>query len=164
MLEICFGNGKFLAQVLQQASEGWVAGLDYSEEMVQEAIASNQAFVQSGQIEIRHGSFTAIPYAHARFDKVFTLNTLYFLDNPEAALKEANRVLKPGGMICLSLRTGQLMKQHAFTQYGFSLYELPDVIRLLQQTGFSNLQNRHEPDLVAPAFDALSVTGLKAIS
>jgi SAM-dependent methyltransferase len=161
VLEIGFGNGRFLAQVLQQASEGWVAGIDFSQEMVQEALFINQAYIQTKQIEIQHGSFNAIPYADSKFDKVFTINTIYFLENPQEALKEAYRVLKPGGMIGLGLRTGQVMKQHGFTQHGFSFFELTDVIHLLQQAGFDSIHHRHEPDLVAPAFDALSVTGLK---
>jgi hypothetical protein len=41
-------------------------------------------------------------------------------------------------MECLAvgLRTGQVMKQHGFTQHGFSFFELTDVIHLLQHGWF----------------------------
>lgn len=161
VLEIGFGNGKYLGTIAEQATKGLVSGIDFSDAMVEEAIIRNKSLVDLGRLEIRKGCISLLPYADNTFDKVLTLNTIYFLEDPHSDLRQVHRVLKPGGICCIGLRTGSTMRKHAFTKYGFALFELPDIIHLLQDAGFWRLQFWHQPDRVAPAFDALCVAGLK---
>jgi ubiquinone/menaquinone biosynthesis C-methylase UbiE len=161
VLELGFGHGKFLAQIVQKAAGGWVAGLDFSEDMVREAKNAHASLIEAGNLEIVQGAITAIPYKEHTFTKVFALNTLYFIDEPLRALQEMYRVLRHGGMACIGIRTASTMKNHSFTQHGFTCYELPQVEELFQQAGFKAVQHLHQPDEVSTQFDALSVTGIK---
>jgi ubiquinone/menaquinone biosynthesis C-methylase UbiE len=66
-------------------------GLDFSSEMI--AIAQRS----SPKIEFREGDAQNLPFDDARFDRVVANFALLHLVNPERAMAEANRVLKPGG-------------------------------------------------------------------
>ena len=66
-------------------------GLDFSAEMI--AIAKKMF----PQIEFRQGDAQNLPFDDASFDRVVANFSLLHLANPERAMAEAARVLKPGG-------------------------------------------------------------------
>jgi SAM-dependent methyltransferase len=66
-------------------------GVDFSEEMI--AIAKKMF---SG-IEFRHSDAQNLPFAESSFDRVVANFALLHLANPERAMAEAARVLKPAG-------------------------------------------------------------------
>ena len=66
-------------------------GLDFSREMI--AIAKKM----SPKIEFRQGDAQALPFPGATFDRVIANFALLHLAQPERAMAEAHRVLKPGG-------------------------------------------------------------------
>lgn len=164
ILEIGFGNGAFFSRLLQMAQRGWIAGIDFSEEMVAEAAKNNQSLIEQGRLEIKLGNIEVIPYPDQYFDKVLTINTIYFWENTQKAITQIRRVLRPGGMCCIGLRSGSSMKKHSFTQYGFTYFEPSQVVHLLEQNGFNTIQYKHEsdPTIIDGSFDYVCVTGLKA--
>jgi ubiquinone/menaquinone biosynthesis C-methylase UbiE len=161
VLEIGFGHGHFLAQTVELASNGWVAGVDFSEDMVLAASNRYATLIEARKLAVVQGDIKAIPYPENTFTNVFALNTIYFVDEPLVALQEIYRVLRTGGMACIGIRTASTMKKHAFTQYGFTCYELPQVEELFLLAGFKAIQHQHQPDEVSPEFDALTVIGFK---
>jgi SAM-dependent methyltransferase len=66
-------------------------GLDFSKEMI--AIAKRMF----PSIEFREGDAQNLPFAEATFDRVVANFSLLHLAEPERAMAEAARVLKPGG-------------------------------------------------------------------
>lgn len=51
------------------------------------------------------GMMEALPFKDASFDRVFLMNVLDHVLNPEAGLAEVARVLRPGGQLALSVDT-----------------------------------------------------------
>ena len=93
LLDIGCGTG--LAAQLAAQLGAHVTGLDASEaELV---IASER--VPHG--DFRCGDIEALPYADVSFDVVTGFNALQFADDPLRALREAKRVVKPGGSIAM---------------------------------------------------------------
>jgi SAM-dependent methyltransferase len=66
-----------------------VIGLDAADAMARAARAHGP---------VVRGDVTALPVADASVDAVVTVNVLYHLDQPTIALREARRVLRPGGL------------------------------------------------------------------
>src|SRR5437870_13108125 len=66
-------------------------GLDFSEEMI--AIAKKKF----PGVEFQHGDAQNLPFPDNSFDRVVANFALLHLANPERAIAEAARVLKPGG-------------------------------------------------------------------
>ena len=130
-LEIGVGSGRF-AQAL-----GIETGIDPSGKLVEIAKSRGiNAFLGQGEDEI---------FDEESFGTVFLIVTLCFLDSPLDVLKEANRILVPGGKIVLGLVLkrspwGQLYQRkkeegHRFYRYA-KFYSCDEVVRLLFKTGF----------------------------
>src|SRR2546426_9124300 len=62
VLEVGFGPGVALAELLARASDGFVAGVDASELMVRQARSRHANAIAAGRLEIRHGDAGSLPY------------------------------------------------------------------------------------------------------
>ena len=54
------------------------------------------------RISIIQGSIEALPFQSDRFDILWDISTIDHSDNPEQAIKEYGRVLKPGGVLLMA--------------------------------------------------------------
>jgi ubiquinone/menaquinone biosynthesis C-methylase UbiE len=104
ILEIGFGPGIAIELASRLAVNGRVVGLDHSEVMIRQAAERNAAAVRDGRVQLHLGSVAELPQFDEPFDKVFTINSIHFWEDPEQRLKELRRVLKPGGMIAVVLQ------------------------------------------------------------
>jgi SAM-dependent methyltransferase len=68
VLEVGFGPGVVIQRLSNLA--GHVAGIDPSQEMVQQARTRNAEAIRSGRVELRHGSVESLPFDSNTFDKV----------------------------------------------------------------------------------------------
>lgn len=136
VLEIGFGNGKFFEKIFSKANQLQLAGLDFSDKMVEEAKKINAAFLASGRLQLNKGSSDQLPFADNSFDKVFCINVVYFWDPPALHLNEIYRVLKPGGKFYSSIRTKDSITQMPFAEYGFITYSLNEWAAFLEQHHF----------------------------
>ncbi len=89
------GCGAGLAARIAAERGAKVAGLDASEALI--AIARER--VPAG--DFRVGEIEALPFPDARFDVVTGFNSFQFAADPVAALREARRVVRPGGRVAM---------------------------------------------------------------
>ncbi|WP_237732252.1 class I SAM-dependent methyltransferase [Flavobacterium sp. UGB4466] len=136
ILELGHGNAGHLEYVLEQAQDLTYYGLEMSELMCQEAQQINIAFVAKKQAHFSLYNGTNIPFEEASFDKIFTVNTIYFWQEPEKLLSEIYRVLKPEGTFCITFAEESFMKQLPFTQFEFNLYSTEKAESLIEKTAF----------------------------
>ena len=148
ILEIGMGNGYFVKDILQNVNHVQYTGVDFSAVMVEEAKKLNAAWIYKGQAKFILSNAAALPFADATFNKIFSINTIYFWDDPAAILAEIKRVLQPKGRLIVALRPKRLMKNYPFTQYGFTMYTREEVIQLLTTNGLIITQaiEKQEPD------------------
>ncbi|WP_374174802.1 class I SAM-dependent methyltransferase [Flavobacterium tructae] len=136
ILELGHGNAGHLEYILEQAQDLTYYGLEMSELMCQEAQQINVAFVTKKQAHFSLYNGTDIPFEEASFDKIFTVNTIYFWQEPEKLLSEICRVLKPEGTFCITFAEESFMKQLPFTQFEFNLYSTEKAESLIEKTAF----------------------------
>jgi SAM-dependent methyltransferase len=73
VLEVGFGPGVGIAFLTRSALAGYVAGVDASKEMVAQAKGRNKQAVESGGVDLRHGSVASLPFADDTFDSAWRL-------------------------------------------------------------------------------------------
>lgn len=148
ILEIGMGNGLFARDILVNDPSVRYSGCDYSETMVIEACALNKQYIENGQARFIHATADKLPFGNHTFDKVFTVNTIYFWSRPAEELEEIHRVLKPGGLLIIAIRPASVMKKYPFVPYGFRLYEESDIRILLMENKFrvTEVLEKEEPE------------------
>ena len=99
-----FGPGALIQALAARATEGFVAGVDLSTVMLQQASRRNAEAIREGRVRLQLGSALALPFEDASFDKALSANSLPFWPDQEAGVKEMQRVLKPGGVIAIILQ------------------------------------------------------------
>jgi len=95
VLDVCTGPGILAAAAAERGADA--VGLDFSDAFV--ALASE---IVPGA-EFRQGDAHALPFDDNSFDAVVCGYGIIHLSDPETALKEMHRVLKPGGRIAVSV-------------------------------------------------------------
>ena len=93
VLEIATGPG-LLAKHVAPAAKRMVA-TDYSDGMIREAMKGERP----ANLTFEVADATALPYADDAFDAVLIANALHVMPQPEKALNEIDRVLRPGGVL-----------------------------------------------------------------
>lgn len=147
ILELGFGNGFFIKNVLEKAKNITYHGIDFSKDMFNEASIINKDFIENNKAKLNLANISSIPYPNDFFDIVFTINTLYFWEKPLDNLLEIKRVLKKDGIICISIRPKEIIEKLQFSKYGFTLYSVDDVIKLYKdaELEFINYDQKIEP-------------------
>lgn len=143
VLEIGFGGGAALALAAKMARDGLVAGLDFSPEMVRGAERKFARAIAAGRMVLQLGDVADLPFGDAVFDRVFTINTIYFWSDPARALAEIRRVLRPGGRAAIGLRSREKMQRSGVVKFGFRLYEPDEVVELMRGAGFADITCEH---------------------
>ena len=105
VLEVGFGHGATIARAAAAVSGGFVAGVDPSAEMCRMAARRNRRAVAEGRVEVHQASVEALPYPSQAFEKILTVNTLYFWRDLGASFREMARVLNAGGRLVVGHRT-----------------------------------------------------------
>jgi ubiquinone/menaquinone biosynthesis C-methylase UbiE len=104
VLEIGFGPGQAIQEVVKLAPNAFVAGIDLSDVMVEQARKRNSAAIRSGRVLLQQGAESPLPFEDNKFNKVFAVNSLQFWSNPTEGLQEVRRVLKPGGRVVITIQ------------------------------------------------------------
>ena len=104
VLEIGFGPGVSTHYAAEKATKGFVAGIDHSETMVQAARKRNIETIQAGRMELKQGDVASLPYPDETFDKAFSIHSIYFWAKPIECFQELRRVLKPGGLLAVTIQ------------------------------------------------------------
>lgn len=139
LLDVGCGAGVLLCD--RAAEVRYVAGIDASEIQVGLARQRLAERIAQGTAQIVLGDAAALPWEDGRFSAVASVNCLKFVTDPERALREMCRVLRPGGRlvhlteapITDPARSGEV------DAFGIRQWSADDSRRIMEQAGFTDV-------------------------
>lgn len=143
MLDIGCGAGRAIELIAAQTPQAQVSGVDLSPAMVAAAMRRNRQAVRVGRVEVRQGDVASLPFADRMFDKVLSIHTLYFWADPQRAIAQIRRVLKPGGWLVLTFSPG---KVGAVDDDACRDMVERRIIPSMQRQGFVTIRQERGPD------------------
>ncbi|MEX0805498.1 MAG: class I SAM-dependent methyltransferase [Candidatus Binatia bacterium] len=103
ILDAGCGQGKSFRLLIEQFSPRRVIGVDAEEKCLQRARV--EASRENVPIELRHCDIAVLDVPDATVDLVFCHQTFHHLTQPQRALEQFYRVLKPGGLLLFAEST-----------------------------------------------------------
>lgn len=130
LLDLGTGTGRILQ--LLSGTYRRAIGVDASRDML--AVArSNLDKAGVANASVRHADILNLPLEGQDFDLIVIHQVLHFLDQPELAIEEATRMLRPGGrLVIIDLAPHSLeylREDHAHVRLGFSHQVMEDWVK-----------------------------------
>ncbi|CAA7193614.1 class I SAM-dependent methyltransferase [Chryseobacterium potabilaquae] len=138
ILEIGHGNAGHVENILNKGQGIKYTGIDISTTMHNEAKRLNQEFENKADFVLYEGE--KFPFENQKFNKIFTVNTVYFWKEPVAFLNEIYRVLKDNGTFVLTFGQRNFMETLPFTKYNFILYNTDEMEEMVSKSHFKRMK------------------------
>ncbi|MBI5587993.1 MAG: class I SAM-dependent methyltransferase [Deltaproteobacteria bacterium] len=141
ILDVGCGRGDFL---LLMKERGWEpTGLELDERIERHG--------KKIGIDLRSGSLETVRFPDSHFEAVTFWHVFEHLKNPEWALKECRRILKPGGLFVISVPNIGSLQARLSGKHWFHLdppfhlyhYSLENLNKLLDRASFKTLKVKH---------------------
>jgi ubiquinone/menaquinone biosynthesis C-methylase UbiE len=100
-LDVGCGTANAALILTEKRGDVQVTGIDASQVMIQRGQALVNRSDRRDRIRLFVGNAETLPFADQSFDALFTHSVFYMLDHPDQFLREALRVLRPGGRLIL---------------------------------------------------------------
>jgi arsenite methyltransferase len=136
VLDIGFGGGTSFPMLFGACASGKVAGVERAEAMVTRARRIWSREVEAEHLQIEPGTADTLPWPEAFFDRVMTVNTVYFWQDMEVGLREILRVLAPGGLFVSSVLPAETLDSWGYTNQGFRVEKPSFYAEALRAVGF----------------------------
>ena len=140
VLEVGCGGGYLLGRIAGAVTDGFVAGIDASPQIVGFCERRFRSLVKRGCLEVRCASAEDIPYPSGSFTKACTVNTLFYFSDASRAMRELWRVLQEGGQAAICFTERQFLEGRSFAAQGLNLYEADEVRGMMVSAGFRDIR------------------------
>lgn len=138
VLELGFGPGQAIKTLGAQATQGRVLGVDFSPDMLKLASQANRRAIASGRVRLTQGRFEDLPFEDGSIDKILASNVVYFFREDGADVREARRVLRPGGvMVAFATDRATMAGWKFYSPETHRLFSRDDLKMLFMRGGFS---------------------------
>ncbi len=145
LLELGCGPGHALQELLRAPQIERAIGLDWSEVMLAQAARRNRTAIEAGRLELIRGDFARLPFADEIVEAVLAVNVVYFMRS-SAVLREAYRVLRPGGRAVLYATDMSAMQKWPFAgEETHRLFDRDRLTSILVDAGFTPGRVRVDP-------------------
>jgi SAM-dependent methyltransferase len=154
ILEVGFGPGIAIEALACIVTQGRIAGVDYSRAMIAAASRRNRRAIHEGRVELRYGEASHLPFADGTFDKAYGIHTIYFWPEPAAGLKELRRVLRPGGLVVMTILPKERWLAAADGSLGTPdchVYSGAELATMMGAAGFSRTRTESDGESSRPS-------------
>jgi SAM-dependent methyltransferase len=137
ILEIGYGPGLGIQEVLTKNPHCTMKGIDFSELMYAIATKRNRVFIRENRLELLMGDFLGYEIPENSFSKVFGVNVLYFWPDLAIAAGKIKKILKPEGKAVFYMSHKDDLVKIKFTETDiFCKYDISTVMDAFKSVGF----------------------------
>jgi SAM-dependent methyltransferase len=141
VLEVGCGSGAALQRAAAQASDGHVLGLDVSETMVRAASSRNRGGIANGRVAVRAVDGTDLQLTPGSFDRIFSVHSIYFWQEPQRVFGQLADGLRPNGRLVLAFRPEGPDVPTRFRDPVYRFYSAEQVKAMLVEAGLEDVQS-----------------------
>jgi SAM-dependent methyltransferase len=139
ILELGHGNAGHLARLMARAQQLQYMGLDISATMNEQAQVVNQSLMTQHLIRFQLYDGTNLPFEEDSFDRIFTVNTIYFWEQPAHLMQEMARTLSPKGRLIVAFAHRSYLEQSPVIGKRFNLIDKETIQQLAAQAGLTKV-------------------------
>jgi ubiquinone/menaquinone biosynthesis C-methylase UbiE len=141
VLDVGCGTGALLRQLAHTYPQAHLVGVDPVPAML--AVARRRL---PTSVELHEGWAERLPYDDESFDVVVSCNVFHYIRQPVVALREMERVLRPGGQLVITDWCDDYLACRVcdwylrlFSRAHYRVYRERECLRLLKETGFQQV-------------------------
>ena len=142
VLDVGCGTGELLSRIAAKHPGASLAGIDPVPQML--AVARKKL---SDKVDLRLGWANELPWPEGSFDVVVSCNMFHYVTHPVAAIREMQRVLRPGGQILITDWCDDYLACRLCNLYlrltsraHYKTYREKECLTLLHQAGHSDAE------------------------
>jgi ubiquinone/menaquinone biosynthesis C-methylase UbiE len=135
VLDIGFGNGYLIKKLFEQNNNIKIFGIEISIDMLNKVTKENKQNIENGVLKLFLENISKTSFGENLFDKIYTVNTIYFWNELDKCFSEIKRVLKQDGIFINAIYTKEYLDKTIFSKYGFNKYTLEEVKNITEKYG-----------------------------
>jgi ubiquinone/menaquinone biosynthesis C-methylase UbiE len=137
ILELGCGPGHAVEMMAAQAPTATIHAIDRSAAMLAQARRRNRKAIAAGRVHLHQARCEELPLPDRSIDKLLAVNVAYFWREPDRVLREARRVLRPGGRISIYVTAASTMARWKFADAEtHRLFDRDALAEMLRHGGF----------------------------
>jgi len=140
LLDIGFGNGYLINKLFKENIPIKIYGIEISNDMINNASKKYKKIIGNGYLKLYSENIVNTSFENEQFNKLYTVNTIYFWNDLEKCFSEIKRILKPNGIFLNAIYTKEYLDKIIYTKYGFNKYYLADIIKITEENGMRILK------------------------
>ena len=133
VLDIGFGNGYLINQLFKKNIPINIFGIEISNDMLNNVSQKNRQIIEDKKLKLFLEDISKTSFEENTFDKIYTVNTIYFWDELEKSFSEIKRILKPNGIFLNVIYTKEYLNKIIYTKYGFKKYTVYEIKNITEE-------------------------------
>ena len=139
VLDIGFGGALSLRRLLDKVPTAMVFGVELSPSMVRRAGRVFSREMRAGRLVVKRAGVDSMPFPDTFFERVLTVQTVYYWPDVGAALAEIRRVMAGSGRLAVAIMPKEAQVRFRFPERGFGVFAPEDVELALAHAGFQDV-------------------------
>jgi cyclopropane fatty-acyl-phospholipid synthase-like methyltransferase len=135
ILDIGFGNGYLIKKLFKKGIPVNVYGIEISKDMLHKVTAINEQYISNKTLQLFLENINKTSFEENLFDKIYTVNTIYFWGELEKSFSEIKRIMKPDGIFINVIYTKEYLDKIVYTRYGFNKYTVDEIKNITEKNG-----------------------------
>ena len=140
VLDIGFGNGYLIKKLLRKNIIIKIFGIDISNDMKNKVSKKLKHFIEKQYLKLSLEDIQNTSFENETFNKIYTVNTIYFWKDLDKCFSEIKRIIKSNGIFINVIYTKEYLDKMFHTKYGYNKYTFEEIKNITEKNGMEILK------------------------